>query len=201
MAVRRLLWNSLLFLGFLLLSACTGVAISPSRTPSTLDPQGPAAAHYAELWWVMFGLGTLIWVLVTVLMFAALLRRRKEKLVAPDSRGGDTGRNWPILGGMVLPFVVIGFVFGYTIYTLAQVDLPDTQHELKIDVVGRRWWWEVKYPDLGITTANEIHIPVGKPVQIDLHSQDVIHSFWVPAAAGEGGRHSHPHQHCYPPGG
>jgi cytochrome c oxidase subunit II len=133
----------------------------------------------------MFGLGTVVWLLVTVLMFAALLRRRREKLTAPDSRGGDIGRNWPILGGIVLPFVVIGVVFGYSIYTLAAVDLPNTQHELKIEIVGRRWWWEVKYPDLGVTTANEIHIPVGKPVKIEIKSQDVIHSFWVPQLQGK----------------
>jgi cytochrome c oxidase subunit II len=52
-------------------------------------------------------------------------------------------------------------------------------------VVGRRWWWEVKYPDQGMTTANEIHIPVGVPVQVQLQSADVIHSFWVPELHGK----------------
>jgi cytochrome c oxidase subunit 2 len=133
----------------------------------------------------MFGLGTVVWLLVTVLLFATILRRRKERMITPDSRGGDIGRNWPILGGILLPFVVIGIVFGYSIFTLAAVDLPNTQHALKIEIVGRRWWWEVKYPDLGVTTANEIHIPVGKPVKIEIKSQDVIHSFWVPQLQGK----------------
>ncbi len=57
--------------------------------------------------------------------------------------------------------------------------------ELRIQVVGKRWWWDVRYPHAGVTTANEIHIPVGEPVDIALSSDNVIHSFWVPQLAGK----------------
>src|SRR5215212_7802720 len=186
MAVKHLLRAGILSLVFLFLNVCSSVAISPTIPPTTLDPHGPAAARFAELWWVMFGLGTVVWVLVVVLMFAAVFRRRRaRKSAAPDSFGGDTGRNWPILGGMVMPLVVIGIVFGYSIYTLAAVDNPTDKPAVRIQVTGRRWWWEVKYPDDKFTTANEIHIPVGVPVQIELESADVIHSFWVPELHGK----------------
>jgi cytochrome c oxidase subunit 2 len=89
------------------------------------------------------------------------------------------------LGGIILPLVVIGIVFGYNIYTLAAVENPSGKAAVKMEVVGRRWWWEVKYPDQGITTANEIHIPVGVPVEIKLQTADVIHSFWVPELHGK----------------
>ena len=186
MMTKRLYRCNLWFLVFLLISACSPAPISISRTPSALDPQGPAAAHIAKLTWVMTGLGTAIFLLVVGLMFTALLRgKRGTSATPPDSSGGDTGRNWPIFGGIALPLIIVAIVFGYSIYTLAAIENPKEKPDIKIEIVGRRWWWEVKYPDQGITTANEIHIPVGVPVQIQLQSADVIHSFWVPELHGK----------------
>jgi cytochrome c oxidase subunit 2 len=54
-----------------------------------------------------------------------------------------------------------------------------------VEIVGHQWWWEVRYSEEGVTTANELHIPVGRPVAIELTSADVIHSFWVPELAGK----------------
>jgi cytochrome c oxidase subunit 2 len=51
---------------------------------------------------------------------------------------------------------------------------------LRIRAVGHQWWWEYQYPDLGVATANELHVPLGVPLQIELDGADVIHSFWVP---------------------
>ena len=186
MLAKRLYGYSTFFFVFLLISACSASPISPPHTPSAIAPQGPGAARIAALWWVMFGLGTIIFLLVIGLMFAAILRRQRGTSdTAPDSSSGDTGRNWPIYGGIILPLIVIGVVFGYSIYTLAAVENPQEEVTLKIEVVGRRWWWEVKYPDQGITTANEIHIPVGVPVQVQLQAADVIHSFWIPELHGK----------------
>ncbi|MFT3894678.1 MAG: cytochrome c oxidase subunit II [Anaerolineales bacterium] len=140
----------------------------------------------ANLWWVMLGLGTAIFLLVVGLMLTAVLRRsRGTSDTVPDSSSGDTGRRWPIVGGIILPLGVIGIVFGYSIYTLANIENPRGDPAVEIEIVGRRWWWEVKYPDQGFTTANEIHIPVGVPVKIKLQSADVIHSFWVPELHGK----------------
>jgi cytochrome c oxidase subunit 2 len=176
-------YSTLLLL--LITTACTAVAISPSRMPSALHPQGPGAARLADLWWVMFVLATLTFVLVVGLLFAALLRRRRgTSATEPDLRS-DTGLNWITWGGIVLPLVVIGIVFGYSIYTLAVVDDQSAESAFKIEVFGRRWWWEVRYLDHGFSTANELHIPVGVPVEIQLQSADVIHSFWVPELHGK----------------
>ena len=184
--VKRLSRYGLALVYFLTLSACTKVTISPAITPSTLDPHGPAAAHLAQLWWFMFGLGSAVFLLVIGLLFAALLRRRRAtSATAPDTASVDLGRNWPILGGIFLPLALIGILFGYNIYTLAAVENPYGKPDVQIEVVGRRWWWEVKYPDEGVVTANEIHIPVGKPVEIQLQSADVIDSFWVPELHGK----------------
>src|SRR5215216_1101390 len=137
--IKRLWRYSILFGYFLLISACSGVAISPPKTPSTLDPHGPAAAHLAQLWWVMFWFGTATFVLVVILLFAAILRgRRATSATDPDNQNLDTGRNWPILGGILLPLIVIGIVFAYNIYTLAAVENPNGKPAVKIEVVGRR---------------------------------------------------------------
>jgi cytochrome c oxidase subunit 2 len=180
-----LYFDSILLLFSTLLSGCSSEVHNPFSTPSMLDPHGPGAAHIADLWWVMLGFGTFIFVLVTVLLFAALLRRRRATNETPPDRNRDIGRNWLIWGGIVLPITILIIIFGYNIYTLAAVENAYANPSLHIQIVGRRWWWEVNYPDQGFTTANEIHIPVGVSVEVELQSADVIHSFWVPQLHGK----------------
>jgi cytochrome c oxidase subunit 2 len=181
-------WRTFIPLGvaFLLVSGCTAVQASPTGIPSALDPHGPDAAQLANLTWVMLALGTIMWLLVIGFMFAALWRKQRgTSETAPDGKAGDEGRRWPIWGGILMPAVILTIVFGYNIYTLGAIEKPHKDSTVKIEIVGRRWWWEVKYPDQGIVTANEIHIPVGVPVDIQLQSADVIHSFWVPELHGK----------------
>lgn len=168
-----------------LLAACTPAPLSPPGTPSTLDPRGPGAARLSELWWLMFAISAFVTVLVIGLTIAAVLRRRRATAdTTPEITSGDTGRNWILLGGIALPLVLLSITFGYSIYTQAAIDSIGGE-TLKIEVVGRRWWWEVKYPDQGVISANEMHIPVGVPVEVKLESGDVIHSFWVPQLHGK----------------
>ncbi len=184
--IRRLGRFCFLLVFIFLASACSNVAISPAISPSALDPHGPAAARIAQLWWIMLGLGTIIFLIVMGLLAAAFLRGKRANNDTPPEIGNlDEGRNWPILGGILLPLGVLTLVFGYSIYTLARIENPYGKPDVHIEVVGRRWWWEVKYPDEGVVTANEIHIPVGKPVEIQLQTADVIHSFWVPELHGK----------------
>jgi cytochrome c oxidase subunit 2 len=105
--------------------------------------------------------------------------------MVPDSRDGDAGRQWLIRGGIILPLIVLSIVFGYTVYTLATVENGQDRAALRVNVTARRWWWEVEYPSQDVTTANEIHIPAGVPVQFQLRSEDVIHSFWIPQLHGK----------------
>jgi cytochrome c oxidase subunit II len=182
--MHRSLYRGGLFLSILLLNACASAPISPNRTPSSLDPHGPGAAKLAELWWVMYAFGLFVFVLVVAILIAALLRKRRATSDTPPEGNSDNGRNWVILGGIALPVVIIAIVFGYSIHTLAAVANTEDP-ALKVEVVGRRWWWEINYPEQGITTANELHIPVDVDVQIQLQSGDVIHSFWVPQLHGK----------------
>ena len=171
-----------------LLSGCGGVQ-------SVLNPAGPQAARISRLWWLMFYVCAAVFVMVMIsVLFAALRSRQKQTdvsdahLITPEPQSEQ--RMATVVTGALLLTVVILFVFlisgfmtGRATYTLQD---PSA---LSIKVTGHQWWWEVQYEDQTASnifkTANEIHIPVGRPVQIKLTSTDVIHSFWVPNLDGK----------------
>ena len=160
----------------LLLAAC-------ARSPSVLDPAGPAAARIALLSWIVFVLGGAVYLAVMILLFIALFRQRRRD--AEAQREASDGRNMVIFGGIVFPAVILVIVYGLTLGTMAALRTPETADELVIEVIGHQFWWEVRYHNQHFTTANELHIPVGQAVTIKLSSEDVIHSFWVPELHGK----------------
>ncbi len=160
-----------------LLGGCSGPA-------SMLEPRGPAAAQIANLWWIYLILGVLVWVIVSALILVALLRVRRpdpEPQASPSRFGGDTPI---ILGGVALPSVILVVLFLFTLNTLRSLPTPQPD-SVNIRVTGLQWWWRVHYPESDVTTANEIHIPVGRTVRLLLDTDDVIHSFWVPQLHGK----------------
>ena len=169
-----------------------GVGISllgsgDARTQSALNPQGPVARYINTWWWVLFAVAGFVVVLVTVLLLVALFRRRRDKTADPDL---DSGRERSLLWfvgllGVAFPVVVLATLMGFNIYTENVITARAQAPERVIQVIGHRWWWEVIYPEEGITTANELHIPAGESVQIKVTSTDVIHSFWVPQLNGK----------------
>lgn len=145
---------------------------------SMLDPAGPRAAHITTLWWVMFILGLAVFLIVMMfLVFALLVRGRRYGDVAAVATNRETR---PILIGVIISAVIMIGVFGFTLWTSRSLAEPATPADITIEVAGYQWWWEVRYPDEHVITANELHIPVGVPVTIKLTTDNVIHSFWVP---------------------
>jgi cytochrome c oxidase subunit II len=153
-----------------LLAACGG----PS--PSTLDPKGPGAARVAGLWWLLFWISAAVFIAVSLLVVVALARGRgnRDMLVR---RGG--GERLIVIGGVLIPAVVLTAVYGVGLRDMRALTIP-ARTDLTVEVIGHDWWWEVHYPEHRIVSANEIHVPVGRPVRLVLTSRDVIHSFWVP---------------------
>jgi cytochrome c oxidase subunit 2 len=151
----------------------------------SLDPQGPAAEVMAELWWLLLGLGVAVFVAFAVLLAVGLFRRRPAPEDAPDRQPmGGFGR-WFVGWGVVGPVLILLVVFAATLQAMRV--LPDSApaDALEVEVVGHQYWWEVRYPAEGITVTDELHLPVGRPVELRLTSADVIHSFWVPELGGK----------------
>ena len=102
--------------------------------------------------------------------------------------GGDRGLSW-IYWGTGVSTIVLVVAFVGIAATLRAASRAPSAPALTIDVTGRQWWWEAQYhdslPEHVFTTANELHIPVGRPVRVRLRAGDVIHSFWVPELAGK----------------
>ncbi|MFC7397518.1 cytochrome c oxidase subunit II [Chelatococcus sp. GCM10030263] len=149
---------------------------------SALAPRGPNAEGIATLSWIMFAGAGLIFLLVMALLAFALL-------APPGRRGWLADRRMVIAGGIVFPVVVLSALLVYGLALARGLVSVPGEAPLEIHVVGEQFWWRVRYEaDDGrepLVTANEIHIPVGRPVRFTLTTADVIHSFWVPSLAGK----------------
>ena len=146
---------------------------------SALHPAGPDAAIIANLTWVLFGGGALIFAGVMVL--AALSMRRNARPVRP--------RRWILGAGFAFPVVVLSVLLVWSTLRSAELTPQTSRGAMTVGVTAKMWWWEVRYHDpvsgREVTSANEIRIPVGKPVYIGLTSTDVIHSLWIPSLNGK----------------
>jgi cytochrome c oxidase subunit II len=152
------------------------------RAPMSLvDPAGPRAALTANLWWSMLALGLTIYLLVMAFLAASLIARQNGRFGL-----NDRARTRLVVGGgLIAPAVVLLILLTVDLRTLVAVAAPPGPADLTLDVVAHQWWWEVRYPDQKVSTANEIHVPAGQIVLIHLSSVDVIHSLWVPRLAGK----------------
>lgn len=151
-----------------------------------LTSAGPVAGAQARLGWWLVIVSVVVIVVVGVLVLVGAFRSR-GRLDDPVAREGG-GIRWVVVGGMIVPAVILVATFALTLVTEDVVAAPAAAPAVTVQVIGHRWWWEVKYvgdPAHTVVTANEIHIPVGEPVRLELTSDDVIHSFWIPQLAGK----------------
>lgn len=157
----------------LLAAACAG-----AQTP--LDPYGEQARRLADLAWLLFLSGTAIFLLVLGLLGWALL--------APEGlRRRMASRGFVIGLGILFPTATLAALLVHTAGVSRALVLPGGDPPLRIEVTARQYWWEVRYPDVPgeAVTANEIHLPAGREVELLLASADVIHSLWIPNLHGK----------------
>lgn len=163
----------LLGLLIVVLTGCAG-------SQSTLAPAGEAAERIAQLFWWMVSIAAVIWLIVAGLCLYAIRinpqphNRRLALLI--------------IGGGVLVPTVVLGVLLAFGLSLLPDLVAPAPEGSLHIEVTGEQWWWRVRYetPDSEwVELANEIHLPVGEPVEFSLKSADVVHAFWIPALGGK----------------
>jgi cytochrome c oxidase subunit 2 len=162
----------------LVLTSCA----TNDNTPNALQGAGSESHRVAGIWWLAFGAGAAVYAIVGGLVVYGALRKGGGEL---DERRRMRERIVIAIGGVAIPFVILLFFAGVTVNATAHLRQNAPSNAVQIEVTGKRWWWQVRYPGVGIETANEIHIPVGQPVHLRLLSDNVIHSFWVPQLAGK----------------
>lgn len=155
---------------------------------SILHPGGTAASKLSSMGWAVFIiLGAIAFIMWVLLAWAAVRRRGTLQEHEPWDEGG--GQRWIVVGGVLIPLFVLCGLFIYTVEGMTDFPVMDGRVRPQIEVIGHQFWWEIRYigngPDQTFVTANEIHIPTGKPVDLLLESHDVIHSFWVPGLHGK----------------
>ena len=127
----------------------------------------------------------MLWISVAVLVVVgamlvwAVVRGRGAQDAPLDKTHVRWGEPFIAVAGVFLPFLILAGTYVFSLRAMNDLSEQGARSEMTIDVIGRDWWWEVRYPN-GAVTANEIHIPVGKTVRVRLTTKDVIHSFWVP---------------------
>ncbi len=159
----------------MLFSALSSSCWAAERPHSILDPGGPNAERIAELWWQMLGVYGAVFLVTLLLMVLALVARRRDRPVL--------GSRFVFVCGIAIPALILVLMLVHTIRITVQ--LTEGPGDFRVQVIGRHWWFEVRYPDYGIVDANEIHVPVGSSVRYELSSDGVIHSFWIPRLGGK----------------
>ena len=151
---------------------------------SALRPSSDFATSLDDLFRGIFFWAVIVFVLVEGALLVAVFRFRDDegRREAKHVHGNTILEiSWTIAPAIILVLIAVP-----TIRTIWEVDRPTTDPDaLLVEAVGRQWWWEFRYPELGIVTANELHVPVGRTIDIRLTSADVIHSFWFPRAGGK----------------
>ena len=168
-------------LWFLLTAVCLGCG--GSFPQSTLAPKSDFSAAIDALFTDIFWWAVVVFVIVEGLLLFAIVRyRARPGRPAPRPVHGHTALE---IGWTLAPALILVFIAVPTMRTIFATAGHAPEGALRVDVIGHQWWWEYRYPALGITAVNELHLPVGIPVQLDMTSADVIHSFWVPALGGK----------------
>jgi len=171
----------------LLLAACA----TSDLPQSSLNPKSAEAQQIDELWRLVLYLAIAVFVVVEAALVIAIFWFRKRKdddKPEPKQTHGNTALEitWSIIPALILVVIAVP-----TLQTLFDLASPPEGNFVRVNVTGHQWWWEFEYPDIldangrPLTTANELHLPVGVTTELKMTSADVIHSFWVPPLAGK----------------
>ena len=182
---RRLLLAAVVTISTLFVASC-----SSTDPQSSLNPKSVEAQQIDDLWILVLVIASVVFVVVEgVLVFAIFrFRRRKDDDIEPKQVHGNTPLE---IAWSIAPAIILAIIAVPTLVTLFELRSPAGADALVVNVTGHQWWWEFEYPDIvddqgrPLTTANELHIPIGKTTELRMTSADVIHSFWVPPLAGK----------------
>jgi cytochrome c oxidase subunit 2 len=158
----------------------------PAIAASTVLPVVALSEPYGIPWTPLF-IFIMVVAVVIVLLVAGVLAYIVARFRAQPGAGvprQDFGNRRLEIGWTVAPALLVSSVFALTVYVMSSTPTPGAGipegSQPDIEVIGHQWWWEIRYPQAGVVTANVMHLPVGRPLLVTLHSDDVQHDFWVP---------------------
>lgn len=161
-----------------LLASCGGEYPGSTIDPKTDIGETVQALYVSVFWWSMFIL-VLVW---SVMAWVIIRFRERPGQPEPRQIHGHLGLE---IAWTILPAIIVVAIAIPTVQAVFATQRPPGDDALVIEVTGHRYWWEFVYPEHEVETANELHVPVGRPVSLRLASDDVIHSFWVPMLGGK----------------
>jgi len=178
---RDVLCRALPLLALVLLVAACGVEYPQSSISPRTDFADIIHSLYTNIFWWTVLIGALVWVLMAYILVRF---REKPDQERPEQNHGNLGLE---IGWTIGPALIVVAIAIPTIQAVfaTQPDEEEVGEALVVDVIGHRFWWEFRYPESGVVTANEMHLPVDRPIRLRLQSADVIHSFWVPMLGGK----------------
>jgi cytochrome c oxidase subunit II len=163
-----------------LTGGCRGGIEYPQTTfhPVSEFGEGLNTVFYNTFWWTM----AVLMVVCVLIVYAVIRFREQPNTPQPEQIHGSTKLEvaWTIVPALIVVAIAIPTVRGiFDTYRATE------EGSVVIEVIGHQWWWEFRYPEQGITTANHFYVPAGRPVLLRMHSADVIHSFWMPRFGGK----------------
>jgi cytochrome c oxidase subunit 2 len=162
----------------LVLTACGG-----PFPQSVFAPKSDFSTAVDGLFWNIFWWAIVVFVIVETLLLVAIVRyRARPGAPTPKPIHGHTALE---IGWTLAPALILVFIAVPTMRTIFATAGQAPDGALRVEVIGHQWWWEYRYPALGISAVNELHLPARTPIAVDMTSADVIHSFWVPALGGK----------------
>ena len=175
---RRVAFVALLGALALGLTACNG-----HYPNSTFNPNSDYNTSINELWDRLLFLGTAVFIFVEAgLVYTIIRYRRKPGGAIPKQVHGNTALE---IAWTAIPAVILVFVAIPTVRTIFKTQAKAAPESMQVEVIGHQWWWEFRYPQYGITTANELYLPTGRTANFQLKTLDVLHSFWIPQMGGK----------------
>jgi cytochrome c oxidase subunit II len=177
---RRFSASLALLITTLVLAGCEAGAGYPQTTFRPVSEFGDALnrVFYNTTAWTI---GILILVMGLIL-YATFRFRERPDTPHPEQIHGNTKLE---IAWTIAPALIVVFIGVPTVQTIFETQRRPPDDALVVEVIGHQWWWEFRYPEYGVVTANQMWIPTDRPVSLQMHASDVIHSFWVPKIGGK----------------
>ncbi|MSQ30986.1 MAG: cytochrome c oxidase subunit II [Dehalococcoidia bacterium] len=157
-------------------------ADSANTPQTTFIPASVQAALVRDAYMIIFILAGVVFfaIMAVTLIFTLLYRERPGQTALQFHGNSKLEVVWTLI-----PVIIVVIMAVPTFSAISETSKAPPADALKVVAIGHQWWFEFQYPELGLTTANELHVPVGRAVSVTLESKDVIHSFWVPQLSGK----------------